>query len=159
VEPTESIQHVSEPGPALEQIRALFTEYAESLGFDLCFQGFDEELRDLPGMYAPPHGTLLLATVDGKPAGCAGLHPWSRDDAEMKRLYVKPEFRGSGIGRRLAEIVVREAKERGFKRVLLDTIPSKMAAAVALYRSLGFQETLPYRENPINGAVYLSRFI
>ena len=102
------IAHVDGPGAQLEEVRALFLEYARSLGFSLCFQGFDEELRALPGMYAPPRGGLLLAYGDGAPAGCVGLHEWDAQVAEMKRLYVRPAHRGTGLGKRLAEAVLVE---------------------------------------------------
>ena len=149
------IAQIAEPGARLEEVRALFLEYAESLGFSLCFQGFDEELRALPGMYAPPRGRLLLASEDDRPAGCVGLHPWEGDAAEMKRLYVRPTFRGRGLGRILTEAALAEARSIGYRSVRLDTIPSLMQSAIALYRELGFREIPPYRENPIPGALYL----
>ena len=149
------ILQVGEVGERLEHVRALFLEYAESLGFSLCFQGFDEELRALPGMYAPPRGRLLLAVEEGRPAGCVGLHRWDGSAAEMKRLYVRSEFRGRDLGRKLALAALDEARAAGYRSVRLDTIPSKMQAAIALYRQLGFREIPPYRENPIPGALYL----
>jgi len=149
------ILQVAERGERLEEVRALFLEYAESLGFSLCFQGFDEELRALPGMYAPPQGRLLLAVEDGRPAGCVGLHDWDGSAAEMKRLYVRPEFRGRDLGRTLALAALAEARAAGYRTVRLDTIASKMQAAIAMYRQLGFREIRPYRENPIPGALYL----
>src|SRR5438132_838618 len=104
----------------IEQVSELFLEYAQSLGFSLCFQGFDKELAELPGMYAPPDGRLLLATVDDQPAGCAGLHKLESDVCEMKRLYVRPAFRGSGLGRRLATTTIAEARGIGYKKMRLD---------------------------------------
>lgn len=148
------IARVGEPGSQLEEVRALFVEYAQSLGFSLCFQGFDEELRALPGMYAPPRGCLLLAIEGGVPAGCAGLHEWDAAAAEMKRLYVRPSFRGRGLGRTLAEAALSEARAAGYRSVRLDTIPSLMQSAIALYRELGFREIPPYRKNPIPGTLY-----
>jgi len=148
------IARVEEQGAQLEEVRALFLEYAQSLGFSLCFQGFDEELRALPGIYAPPRGRLLLATEDGSPAGCVGLHEWDGPAAEMKRLYVRPAFRGHGLGRTLTEAALSEARALGYRSVRLDTIPSLMQSAIALYRELGFREIPPYRENPIPGALY-----
>jgi len=148
------IAQVASDGPRLEQVRSLFLDYAASLGFSLCFQGFDEELRALPGMYAPPRGRLLLAVEDGNPAGCVGLHEWDGDAAEMKRLYVAPAYRGRGLGRVLTEAALTEARAIGYRRIRLDTIPSLMQPAIALYRELGFREIPPYRENPIPGALY-----
>ena len=136
-------------------IRELFLEYAQSLGFSLCFQSFDVELAGLPGDYAPPEGRLLLATHDGQPAGCVALHKLEPDICEMKRLYVRPQFRGIGLGRTLAERIIAEARQIGYKRLRLDTVEPMMQAAVAMYRQLGFREIAPYRENPIAGALYM----
>ena len=149
------IVNVAGPGAQLEAVRALFLDYAQSLGFSLCFQGFDEELRTLPGMYAPPRGRLLLATEGEAPAGCVGLHEWEAGIAEMKRLYVAPAFRGHGLGRVLTDAALAEARALGYGSVRLDTIPSLMQPAIALYRELGFGEIPPYRDNPIPGALYL----
>jgi putative acetyltransferase len=146
---------VNAPGELLEQVRALFLEYASSLGFSLCFQGFDEELRSLPGMYAPPRGRLLLDLQERRPAGCVGVHEWDKGAAEMKRLYVRPEFRGRGLARALTLGALEEARAIGYRTVRLDTIPATMESAIALYRDLGFREIPPYRENPIPGALYL----
>lgn len=136
-------------------IRELFLEYAQSLGFSLCFQGFDKELAELPGDYAPPRGRLILARRQGDAAGCAALHPSSGDICEMKRLYVRPEFRGKGLGRALAERIIAVARESGYQRLRLDTVEPRMKTAVALYGQLGFREIAPYRPNPIEGALYL----
>jgi len=149
------IAQVTQPGRALEDVRALFLEYAESLGFSLCFQGFDEELRALPGMYAPPRGRLLLDMQEVEAAGCVGLHEWSGDTAEMKRLYVRPRYRGRGLARALTLSALAEARAIGYRAVRLDTIAATMQPAIALYRDLGFREIAPYRENPIPGALYL----
>lgn len=139
-------------------MRALFEEYAQALGVDLCFQQFDQELAGLPGEYAPPRGALLLATVDGEVAGCCALRPLDTADyanaAEMKRLYVRQAFRKSGLGRQLAEAILDVAREAGYSCVLLDTL-NDMEAARALYEDLGFQEIPPYYHNPIPGAHYL----
>jgi GNAT superfamily N-acetyltransferase len=135
-------------------IRDLLREYAESLGVDLSFQGFKHELRQLPGDYAPPSGTLLLAVDSGWAAGCVGLRRFEGDVCEMKRLFVRPLHRGTGLGRRLAEAVIADARRRGYRRMRLDTLPS-MAEAHVLYERLGFKPIPPYRENPVPGAAFL----
>jgi putative acetyltransferase len=139
----------------VEQARMLFLEYAESLGFSLCFQSFDEEVKNLPGAYAPPTGRLLLALQQGQAAGCVALRLLEPKICEMKRLYVRPEHRGSGIGKMLVERVIAEARAIGYERMRLDTVASSMQDAVALYRRRGFREIEPYRTNPIAGAIYL----
>jgi putative acetyltransferase len=135
--------------------RDLFLEYAESLGFSLCFQSFDKELAELPGDYAPPDGRLLLAECEGQPAGCVALHKLDSKVCEMKRLYLRPQFRGKGLGRALAETVIAEAGAIGYERMRLDTVEPVMKDAVAMYRRLGFKEIAPYRTNPIEGAMYM----
>lgn len=139
----------------LELIRQLFQEYAESLSFDLGFQNFAEELADLPGKYAPPSGCILLAKVDGQAAGCVALKPLASGICEMKRLFVRPQFRKTGLGRMLAEQIIRAARQIGYDRIRLDTIPSMMGNAVSLYRALGFQEIPAYCKNPIQGAMFM----
>jgi len=141
-------------GDALEDIRMLFAEYAASLPFELSFQGFHKELASLPGEYTPPSGRLLLATDAGNGAGCAALRKMSADSCELKRMYVRPDFRGKGIGRLLAEHIVSEARSIGYGSIRLDTIAS-MKEAISLYRSLGFVAIAPYRFNPIEGAQYM----
>lgn len=138
----------------LVQIRLLFQEYAASLGIDLCFQDFEQELATLPGNYAQPTGRLLLAYWSNDLAGCVALRRLEPGVCEMKRLYVRPAFRAHGVGRRLAERVIRYGEEIGYERMRLDTLPS-MAAALTLYRQLGFHEIPPYRNNPVNGTLYL----
>ena len=139
----------------ITQSRTLFLEYAASLGFDLCFQGFEEELKNLPGDYAPPEGRLLLAYLDGEAVGCAALHRQAEDIGEMKRLYVRPPARGHGIGLTLSEKIIAEARAIGYKKLRLDTVAHQMQAAVAMYREQGFAEIPPYRVNPIEGALYM----
>lgn len=134
--------------------RELIREYASELGIDLSFQGFARELAELPGEYAPPSGRLLLA-FDGEHAiGCVALRPRSADTCEMKRLYVRDSHRGTGLGRRLAEAIVLEARDIGYRRMLLDTLPS-MDRALSLYLALGFRETEPYYESPVAGTRFL----
>jgi ribosomal protein S18 acetylase RimI-like enzyme len=139
----------------IAQVRELFLEYAQSLGFSLCFQSFDKELAGLPGDYAPPEGRLLLAEYDGALAGCVALHRLEPKICEMKRLYLRPEFRGKGVGRALADAIIGQARAIGYERMRLDTVEPLMRDAVAMYRRLGFKEIAPYRENPIEGAMYM----
>ena len=139
----------------LAQIRRLFRSYADWLGVDLCFQGFERELAELPGCYAPPSGRLLIARVGGDVVGCVGLRPLEPGICEMKRLWVEPGFGGRGIGRALAESIVAAAREIGYERMRLDTLPERMPAAQHLYRSLGFREIPPYYDNPLPGVTML----
>ncbi|MGQ9903362.1 MAG: acetylglutamate kinase [Anaerolineae bacterium] len=145
----------AESAAQVMEARALFEEYAQSLGFSLCFQGFDAELAGLPGKYAPPQGRLLLARVEGQLAGCVALQPIDARACEMKRLYVRPEYRGRGVGRALAQAIVEAGREIGYRTMRLDTLTS-MPEAIALYRSMGFVDIPPYRFNPIEGAVYMA---
>ena len=139
----------------IAQTRELFLEYAESLGFSLCFQNFDQELAGLPGDYAPPDGRLLLAEYEGQLAGCVALHKLEPEICEMKRLYLRAKFRDKGLGRALAETIIAEARAIGYRRMRLDTVEPVMKDAVAMYRRLGFKEIPPYRANPIAGALYM----
>ena len=135
--------------------RELFQEYAQSLGFSLCFQNFDKELAGLPGDYAPPEGRLLLAEYDGQFAGCVALHKLDPGTCEMKRLYLRPQFRGKGLGRALADRIIADARQIRYHRMRLDTVEPVMKDAVAMYRKLGFKQVAPYRPNPIAGAMYM----
>ncbi len=139
----------------IAQARELFLEYAHSLGFSLCFQNFDKELATLPGDYAPPGGRLLLAGFDNQLAGCIALHQLEPGICEMKRLYLRPQFRGKGLGRALADQIISEARQIGYERMRLDTVEPVMKDAVAMYRTLGFKEINPYCANPIEGALYM----
>jgi putative acetyltransferase len=141
----------------LEQIRALFIEYANQLGIDLCFQGFDQELAELPGCYAAPTGSLWLATTPaGQAVGCIGLRPLDKDRCEIKRLYVREAYRNTGAGRLLANTLLAYAIKVGYTEALLDTLES-MKAARALYASLGFEPTQAYYHNPLPGVIYMAR--
>src|SRR5271166_3717950 len=139
----------------IAQARELFLEYAQSLGFSLCFQNFDKELAGLPGDYAPPEGRLLLAEREGQLAGCVALRKLEPGICEMKRLYLRPQFRGKGLGRALAERIIGEARQIGFQRMRLDTVEPVMKDAVAMYRKLGFKQIAPYCANRIAGALYM----
>jgi ribosomal protein S18 acetylase RimI-like enzyme/mannose-6-phosphate isomerase-like protein (cupin superfamily) len=136
-------------------VKSLFREYADSLGIDLAFQQFSDELANLPGKYALPDGRLLLAYLGDMPAGCVALRPLNDGDCEMKRLYVRPAFRGKGIGRRLVQQLLNEARVAGYSRIYLDTLPA-MQEAIALYESFGFCDTAPYCHNPVPGARFLA---
>jgi ribosomal protein S18 acetylase RimI-like enzyme len=135
------------------QVRELFEEYKASLGVDLCFQSFDSELAGLPGDYAPPDGRLLLALDGDNAAGCVALRKIDDQTCEMKRLYVRPRFRGKGVGTSLIDAIFTEARGIGYKKMRLDTLP-EMHEAIILYRSLGFRPIAAYRHNPIPGALF-----
>ena len=157
-----TIVHASTPAE-LEQVGALFREYADTPDYDAAFaeslaiQDFARELAELPGAYAPPRGRLLLALVDGEPAGCVALKAHGTGDVcEMKRLYVRPAFRALGLGRALVEALIAEARAAGYRAMRLDTLPS-MRAAQRLYRTLGFYEIRPYSEHSVAGALYFER--
>lgn len=145
VKADEDISHASE----------LFREYAAWLGVNLCFQNFEKELAQLPGEYAPPTGRLFLAIDNEQVAGCVALRKIAAGTGEMKRLYVRPEFRGKGLGRTLTEAIIEAAREVGFMRLRLDTLPGKMDQAIAMYRSLGFRNIEKYYDNPYAAAAYM----
>lgn len=139
----------------IETARHLFREYEAWLGMDLCFQGFEEELKTLPGRYAKPDGRLFIAAVDGEPAGCIALRKLEDGVCEMKRLYLRPESRGLGLGNRLIEMLIDEARSAGYQTMRLDTHPPKMAKAVSIYESHGFRPIAPYYENPHSGVLFM----
>jgi putative acetyltransferase len=138
----------------IEKAKVLFQEYAESLGFDLCFQNFDSELARFPVQYSPPSGDLFLALSESQPVGCVGVRYFEKGICEMKRLYVRPNFRGSNAGKALSEAAINAGITLGYERMRLDTLAS-MEIANRLYTSLGFVEIEPYRLNPLEGAIYL----
>lgn len=145
----------AESAAQIAQARELFLEYAKSLGFSLCFQNFDKELASLPGDYSPPDGRLLLAEYESQVAGCVALHKLADGICEMKRLYLRPQFRGKGLGRALAGRIIAEARQIGYQRMRLDTVEPVMKDAVAMYRRIGFREIAPYCQNPMPGALYM----
>ena len=138
----------------LEVVGRLLVEYVDSLGFDLVFQNFEAELANLPGEYAAPEGCVLLAKYQDRPAGCVALRKLSNGICEVKRLYVRPQFRGLKIGRKLVEAIIAEARRIGYSSIRGDTVPS-MQIAQALYASLGFTEIEPYCRNPVEGAKFI----
>ena len=146
--------HIAESPGEIKLIRRLFREYQNSLGIDLCFQNFESELAHLPGKYRPPDGRLYLAWEGDQAVGCAGLRKIEEGVCELKRLYVQPSHRGRGIGRQLALEAVKDAREIGYGRMRLDTLPS-MLPALELYRALGFKPIATYTDNPVEGALFL----
>lgn len=140
----------------INHAREMMLEYGRSLGFDLCFQGFEGELRQLPGKYAPPAGRLFLAFWDERPAGVIALRAMEESGlCEMKRLYVRPEFRGHQIGRKLAEHLIQDAANMGYSRMRLDTVPGNHDHAIAMYRELGFREVVPYYQSPVDRTLFM----
>ena len=139
----------------IEEARVLFKEYEAGLGISLCFQNFAEELANLPGDYAPPRGRLLLAREYDQLLGCIALRPLGPTVCEMKRLFVRPDYRDRGLGRVLVEALIEEARKIGYTHMRLDTLPGRMDRAIALYRSIGFVEIPPYYENPVDSATFM----
>ena len=145
-------------GNLISSAKQLIKEYTTSLGIDLSYESFDREMAEFPGAYARPGGRLLVAIEDGDSAGVVALRRLSNDVCEMKRLYVRPSFRGKGIGRKLARRVIEEAKGIGYSRIRLDTL-SSLKEAISLYDSLGFKRIPPYRLNPNEGVIYMELFL
>jgi ribosomal protein S18 acetylase RimI-like enzyme len=145
----------AESAAQLNAVRELLLEYWENRDLALYVFDFDKELAGLPGDYAPPDGRLFLAYWDNEAAGCVALRKIAPDICEMKRLYLRPKFRGKGIGRTLAEFIISQGRNLGYKKMRLDTIQSNMQDAIALYRQLGFTEIAPYRVNPLPGVVFM----
>ena len=145
----------AETSADLENVKELFGEYVEWLGINLCFQNFEKELAELPGDYAPPTGRLLIAYADQEVAGCIALRSLGDSICEMKRLFVRPAFRGAGLGLTLVKLVLDEARKIGYERIRLDTLPGKMDRAIAMYRALGFKDIDPYYHNPVTGAAFM----
>lgn len=139
----------------IEAARTLFREYERWLDTDLCFQGFEQELKTLPGRYAEPDGRLLIAYIDDKLAGCVAMRKLEESVCEMKRLYLRPAARGTGLGNRLIESVIEEARKEGYGSIRLDTYPKKMGKAVSLYESHGFRPIAPYYENPHSDVLFM----
>jgi len=140
----------------IEHARTLFTEYASGVGISLCFQNFDRELNNLPGDYAPPDGRLLLAKDDDDQiAGCIAMRKLGPGVCEMKRLFVRPAYRSTGLGRVLVNTIIDEARKLGYTHMRLDTLPGRMDKAIALYQEIGFVDIEPYYENPVEGAKFM----
>jgi putative acetyltransferase len=139
----------------IQEARTLFREYETGLGISLCFQNFEQEVANLPGDYQPPDGRLLLCERDGSVAGCVALRKLEPGICEMKRLYIRPDFRGKGLGKSMVKTIIQEARELGYKNMRLDTLPGRMDYAISLYRSLGFREIAPYYENPAPETLYM----
>lgn len=152
---TIEVRHAALPQD-LDVVREMFREYSLALGIDLCFQGFEAELAQLPGKYAAPMGRILLAWDGDQPVACVAMRPVDAISCEMKRLYVRPEMRNLQLGRRMVDRILAEAKQAGYRRICLDTMPS-MGAAIGLYTDLGFQQIEPYVFNPVEGALFLGR--
>ncbi|MBP2640335.1 MAG: family N-acetyltransferase [Firmicutes bacterium] len=141
-------------GHHIRQIQELLHEYQAMIGIDLCFQEFEQEVQSLPGKYAPPRGCLYLAVLNEIPAGCIALRPLNEVQCEMKRLYVRPAFRGRGLAKQLTERIIDDARKIGYRQIVLDTL-AMMTVAQALYHSLGFREIEPYCFNPLEGVRYM----
>lgn len=152
---TIDVRHATLPQD-LDVVRSLFREYSQALGIDLCFQGFEAELAQLPGKYAAPTGRILLAWEGEQAVACVAMRKVDDISCEMKRLYVRPELRKRQLGRRMVDRILAEAKQAGYRRICLDTMPS-MNAAIGLYTDLGFQQIEPYVFNPVEGALFLGR--
>ena len=149
----------AESSADIDETRALFKEYEASLGISLCFQSFEQEVANLPGDYAPPSGRLLLGRIGSDVAGCIALRRMDDDTCEMKRLYLRPEFRGLRLGKRMVTAILDEAKQIGYSKMRLDTLPGRMDQAINLYRSIGFKEIAPYYNNPSAETLYMELYV
>ena len=145
----------AESSEHIQTVRELFREYESWLGIDLCFQGFEEELQSLPGRYEPPDGRLFIASVDEEPAGCIAMRKLDDGICEMKRLYLRPDFRGHVLGNTLIDKLIKEARSAGYERMRLDTHPPKMGKAVSLYESYGFRQIPSYYDNPNTDVLFM----
>jgi len=145
----------AETSEQIETARELFREYQEWLGISLCFQNFDDEVANLPADYRMPNGRLLIAIKDSDVVGCIALRKLTDDACEMKRLFLRPQFRGQGLGREMVQRIIDEAREIGYERMRLDTLPRWMDQAIALYEQFGFRDIPPYYDNPVAGARFM----
>lgn len=143
----------AETEPEIEAVRELFREYHEFLNADLCFQSFEEELNSLPGKYVQPDGKILIGLLDKKIVGCVAVRRLEETVCEMKRLYVRPETRGTGLGRKLTEQIIEAARDLGYQTMRLDTL-DRLSEAMNLYEKLGFRKTVAYYKNPLSGVIY-----
>jgi putative acetyltransferase len=153
-----SIRPVGDEPGEVSLVRELFMEYAEGLNENLCFQGFEDELKNPQKKYSEPSGCLLLAYWDEKPAGCIALQPLGREVCEMKRLYVRKQYRKLGIGDSLVEVLLDEARTRGYKKMVLDTL-GRLIPAIKLYTKFGFQDTTAYYDNPLKDVVFMEKML
>lgn len=143
----------------IQEVRSIFREYEQWLGLDLCFQSFEEEMATLPGKYSPPDGRLYLARIDGETVGCIALRKLEDGVCEMKRLYLRELARGKGVGMKLIELIISDAREIGYTKMRLDTFPPKMGKAVSLYESHGFYTIEPYYENPHGDTLFMEKML
>jgi putative acetyltransferase len=152
---SEVLIRQAESDEDIQLARSLFKEYEAAIQVNLCFQSFDQELANLPGDYAPPTGRLLLAYIDEQPVGCIALRKKTESICEMKRLFLRPEARGKHVGRKLVETIIDEARAIGYRQMRLDTMLGRMDTAIAIYRSVGFEEIPPYYDTPVDSTLFM----